>query len=199
MTITNISNITEGALLTGANQMPFSIVVDNQQAPRAYISLQCDGNYLVENAELLCYDVRAPFFYFTIDIKDIVNSLFEDLDDTLQGEWSWQSMEDWIYDVTLTLTVTDGVNPDETRTIVFTVLNSATQINNDSRICLADTEYYDIDQNETLFVGEHNIGYAYVITALNDEVTTSRAEREYFVDSDDIYFTNYEDDYLYEI
>lgn len=199
MTITNISNITEGALLTGANQMPFSIVVDNQQAPRAYISLQCDGNYLVENAELLCYDVRAPFFYFTIDIKDIVSSLFEDLDDTSQGEWSWQSMEDWIYDVTLTLTVTDGVNPDETRTIVFTVLNSATQINNDSRICVTDTEYYDIDQNETLFVGEHNIGYAYVITALGDEVTTSRAEREYFVDSDDIYFTNYEDDYLYEI
>lgn len=199
MTITNNSNITDGALLTASNQLPFSIIVDSALPVIAYISLYANGAYLVQNAEMLCYRSQSPFYHFTIDLKDVINTLFENIDDELQAEWTWKNMQDWIYDVELTYTVSDGVNADETGKIDFTVLNSSTQMNNDSRICAVDTNYYDIDQYEKIYVGEHNIGYAYVITALGDEVTTSQQEKMFFVDSDDIYFVSEFDDYEYEI
>jgi len=199
MTVTNNSNITQGALLTAANQLPFSLIVDNTAPVRAYISLYANGGYLVQNAEMLCYKAAPPIFYFTIDIKDIVNSLFDDLDDELQGEWSWKDMQNWIYDVTLTYTVKDGINPDATGTIVFTVLNGATQINNDSRLCLTSADYLDANTYEKIYVGEHNLGYAYVITPASMTVSTSEQPNEYFVDSDDIYFVSTDDEFLYEI
>ena len=199
MVITNTSNITSGALLTAANQLPFSLIVDSAQPVVAYISLYANGGYLVQNAEMLCYKRQSPFYHFTIDIRDIINTLFVNLDDELQAEWTWKNMQDWIYDVTLTYVVKDNINPDETGSITFTVLNSATQMNNDSRICDEDDNYYNMNQYEKIFVGEHNIGYAYVITALGDEVSTSQQEKSFFVDSDDIYFTSSDDDYEFEI
>lgn len=199
MTVTNDSNITNNALLTAANQLPFSLIVDNTAPVRAKISLYANGGYLVQNAEMLCYKTIAPFYYFTIDIRDIVNSLFDNIDDEIQAEWTWKEMTNWIYDVTLSYTVFDGINPDATGSIAFTVLNSATQINNDNRICADNTNYYDLDQYEKIYAGEQNIGYAYVITSNGDSVSTSIQDKNFFVDGDDNYFVNAFDEYEYEI
>lgn len=199
MTVTNDSNITAGALLTASNQLPFSVIVDNTTKPTVTIGVYTSGGPIVQNAEMLCYKESSPFYYFTIDLKDIINSIFDNIDDELQAEWTWKEMRNWIEDVTLTYLVEDGVNSPIFKTISFTVVNSATQINNDNRLCTSSAHYYDIDQTEKLFVGEHNVGYAYVIVGNGDTVSTSVLEQSFFVDSDDVYFTDSTDDYLIEI
>lgn len=198
MTVTNLSNITQHALVTGANQVPFTLRVDSQQVPKALVTLRVGTDYLVQNAEMICFRRQAPFYYFNIDLADIINTLFTKVDDELQAEWSWKSMDDWIYDVELIWTVTNGVDADVTDTILFTIVNSATQINNDNQICDVPANCHNIDQYDKLFVGEHNIGYAYVIVPVTEEVSTSQQSRDYFIDSDDYYFTNKDDYYLYE-
>lgn len=189
ITITNISNIKNDSLIAVQNQLPLTIIVDSQTTPTVVVSVSNNGNIIAQNLEMINYQTRTPFYYFTMDLKDIVCSLFNNLDDTLQSAWTWQTMTDSLYDITITISVTNTGGESNSQIIEFTAFNMAKQFGNNSEICDLPDNVYNLDQDETIYVGIDNIGYAYVLSKAQDEVSTSIYRRAYFIDSDDDLFT----------
>ena len=194
ITITNISNIKNDSLIAAQNQLPLTLVVDSQSLPVVTISVSSGGNYIAQNLEMINYQTRSPFFYFTIDIKDIVCTLFDNLDDSLQSAWNWQTMVDSMYDIDIVVTATNIGGESANLSIGFTVVNIAKQFGNSSTICESPDELYDLDQDEYIYAGADNLGYAYVISKAEDDVSTSIERRNYFIDSDDFLFTVEDDE-----
>lgn len=190
ITISNISNIKNDALVAVSNQLPLTLVVDSQTVPTVVVSVSSNGNIIAQNLEMINYQTRTPFYYFTMDLKDIVSTLFvETLDDSLQSAWSWQNMIDCLFDVTLTISASNTGGDTATQTIEFTAINIAKQFGSSSTICESPDEILDLDQSDLIYAGVDNIGYAYVISRNQDDVSTSIYRRAYFVDSDDFLFT----------
>lgn len=197
--ITNTSKIKDNALVKTANQTPFTLTVDTQHKPTVTLSISVGGATVASDLEMMCYKESAPYYYFLIDLKDFLSSLFvDDIDDETQSEWNWKDMDELLEDVTLDVTSSNGVDEDETLSVTFTALDSAAQFGDDIMVVGDPDDIYDLDQSETLYVGLDNIGYAYVLTKASDNVSTSQEDNVYFIDSDDYFLTGSNDELTFE-
>lgn len=199
MTVTNLTNIKTGALIAAANPIPFTLSVDSQQQCSVTLTVKNGNTTIASDLEMLNFRTIAPIYYFTIDLKDIISTLFiKSLNDETQTAWEWRNMLDNIYDVTIVATVSNGVDANIVETITFAAINLSKQISNDILICSSPDEIYDIDQYEKLFAGYDNLGYAYILSAADDNVSTFEENVFYFVDSDDIFFIDGNDKMTFE-
>lgn len=190
MTITNISNIKNDALIAVANQLPLTLVIDSQTTPTVVVSISSNGNTIAQNLEMINYKTQAPFYYFTMDIKDIVSTLFvETLEDSLQSAWTWQNMINSLFDIRIVINASNTANETASQTIDFTAINIAKQFGSSSTICESPNAIDELEQDDVIYVGYDNLGYAYVLSKNTDEVSTSIERLAYFIDSDDFLFT----------
>lgn len=201
MVLTNLSVIKEDSLIAVANPVPFSIVVDSQQPATVVLNIykgNSNTNLLVGGIEMLKYRSSAPFQYFTCDLRDILSLAFENLDDVLQGAFSWQDMNDFIQDIYMEINITNTANETLSTHIGFTIANVSRQYGESILICDSPDNIYDTCKLEKIYVGVNNIGYIYVYTNSTDQISMTEDNNNYFVDSDDIYFTDYNDSLFFE-
>ena len=200
MIITNISSIKNGALIAASNQVPFTVVVDSQQATSAILTVYYGDRTTViaSGIELLKYKTEGTFQYFTCDLKSILQSTFTEFDDDLQGAFSWKTMGNMLNDIYMVLDVTNTGGESGAIALDFTIANVARQFSEDLVICDSPDNVYNTCEMETIYTGKNNIGYIYVFTNTTDRIGLTEDSKQYFVDYDDAYFVDYNDTLFFE-
>ena len=200
MNITNISSIKNGALIAASNQVPFTVVVDSQQATSAILTVYYGDRTTViaSGIELLKYKTEGTFQYFTCDLKSILQSTFTEFDDDLQGAFSWKTMGNMLHDIYMVLDVTNTGGESGAIALDFTIANVARQFSEDLVICDSPDNVYNTCEMETIYTGKNNIGYIYVFTNTTDRIGLTEDSKQYFVDYDDAYFVDYNDTLFFE-
>ena len=200
MNITNISSIKNGALIAASNQVPFTVVVDSQQATSAILTVYYGDRTTViaSGIELLKYKTEGTFQYFTCDLKSILQSTFTEFDDDLQGAFSWKTMGNMLHDIYMVLDVTNTGGESGAIALDFTIANVARQFSEDLVICDSPDNVYNTCEMETVYTGKNNIGYIYVFTNTTDRIGLTEDSKQYFVDYDDAYFVDYNDTLFFE-
>ena len=200
MIITNISSIKNGALIAASNQVPFTVVVDSQQATSAILTVYYGDRTTViaSGVELLKYKTEGTFQYFTCDLKSILQSTFTEFDDDLQGAFSWKTMGNMLHDIYMVLDVTNTGGESGAIALDFTIANVARQFSEDLVICDSPDNVYNTCEMETIYTGKNNIGYIYVFTNTTDRIGLTEDSKQYFVDYDDAYFVDYNDTLFFE-
>lgn len=199
MTITNLSEITDEALIAAANPVPFTIVVDSQQSTTVTISIAYEGgDTIASGMEMLNYKTEGTFRYFTCDLRTLLQSTFDTFDDELQGAFSWKNMSNMLNDITLTAVATNTASETATLEIDFTIANVAKQFAESIVLCENPADIYNTCEMETIYTGKDNIGYIYVLTNTTDRIGLTEDSALFFCDYDDIYFCDYNDNLFFE-
>lgn len=173
MTITNISEETKtGVLLSASSPVILNIAVDSLFTPRLYAAIYkgngtSDTEYIT-SIELINYSQNAGTYLFTANIMNIVRTFFGKLDDHTISENSWEELDD-IYDVTVYLTATNGVDSDVNNMMVFTVWNAAAQYGESNIISSSSARIYtETANNNKYWCAENNIVYIYQFSRYNE-------------------------------
>lgn len=199
MTITNLSKIKNNSLIAVANPVPFNLVVDSQQSATVILTLTYGGGQTIASGlEMLKYKTTGTFQYFTCDLRTLLQSTFDNIDDDTQGAFSWKNMSDMLNDVTLTATVTNTASETAVLTLDFTIANISRQFEDDIMICDTPEHIYDTCEMETIYAGKDNLGYIYVFSNTTDRLGLTEDDTLYFCDYDDVYFCDYNDSLFYE-
>lgn len=173
MTITNISDETKlGVLLAASAPMYLNIAVSSQFQPRLYARIYkgngTSGTEYITSIELINYSMSGNTYLFTANIQNIVQTFFPKLDDHTISENNWEEL-DTVYDVTVLLVATNGVDSDETSMIVFTVWNSAAQYGESNIISSSSLRLYDETADKNVYwCAENNVVYIYQFARRND-------------------------------
>ena len=207
MVITNQSDFgNQGKLITSQNPIYMDIVVESSYKPTltAEIKYRVLPNETfvlktITTIELLNYKTNGNFYYFTADIKDIVNTLFVDgLDDRTISPDTFEELTDNIFDIYVDVTASNGVDVDITDGYSFTVLNSAVQFGESNIISNNRATVIQDTINEKVYAGNGNVFYLYCITASYLTPTLTPFDENILIDSDSSILTSNDDEILTE-
>lgn len=173
MTVSNISDFADGLyLITSSNPIILNFVVDSPYLPtltaeikyRIFPDTQFHTKTLA-TIELLNYKQVGTSYYFTADIQNIVNTLFTNIDDSTISVDQWENLEDNIYDIYYDVTASNGIDTPVSDGWSVTVLNACTQYGQNNIISRNRATVAMETTNESVYAGNGNIVYLYMITS----------------------------------
>lgn len=207
MVVTNLCDFGYvNSLVTSSNPICLHFVVNSPYQPTMVANIKYrvlpNVAYVVRSIaeiELLNYKTEGSYYYFTADIRDIVNTLFTDnLDDKTISPDTFEELTDNIFDISVEFTVSNGVDADITDSCTFTVLNSAVQFGQSNIISSNRSSVAQNTTNETVYAGNGNVFYLYCITSNLDVPTLTPFAENILIDSDTSILTSNENEILTE-
>ncbi len=220
ISLKKIDGIKNGALITVQNIMPFRVTATSSYNTTVSVSIyNCanysdisSGNKVTDNLEMLMIEKRGNIGTYAVEVGNIIRSCFEgEIDDTLQSNEEWIDMDEMLKDFVIVFTATNGTDSDASTYIEFTAFNISTQFGFSSVLVqtsdmdatsseIISTADRKLNRNETIYCQAGNVCYIYAITSDDGSIIDEAYDEDrYFIDSDGLYLTDYDDSFFKEL